>query len=61
MINWTRLFVRFRMIKVELSASADNTYLDLDYSGQYEKPNLINSFIIHCLEESNNKHIWRTA
>ena len=40
-----------------LSVSADNTYLDLDYSGHYEKPNLINGFIIHCLEESNNKHI----
>ena len=39
-----RFFVISRIIKGEvsvISAEADNTHLDLDYSGYHEKPNSI--------------------
>ena len=37
-------------------AEADNTYLDLDYSG-YHKTESNNCFITYCFEENNDKRI----
>ena len=46
------------MLSADPKAEADNTYRDLDYLGFIiAKTEANNCFIIHCFEESNDKHI----